>query len=665
MTAQPLASLDSVAWDRLETAYPGDRAGEIPRALRRIAEAGAEATEADCEPLWVLVARDGRMCAAAVAALPFVTALAADPGVGARFELVQLLAYMQGEGAADEDWAAARALLADPDPAVRRAAIQLADGVGRLIEQWRIETDPTVRVPLLMALGSEAAASTEPGPVAEARAVLAQVLEGDDPVLEVAAVYASASLDREVPRRRLGRVVEVFSDARQRPRFPEMWWSTADEEIGFEREDVVRWGAELFRHHDPDVELDFCTRLADAAYAGGDSVLSRLALELAWDLLTRRRSVAAALPQPAGRLLTDRDAELRLRAAHLLAMLGRASAPYADRLAALLDDTAGAGGLDGRVCDFARWALARIGDPRALPGLVEQLCAQCDEEGRGYVVYEPHRPEPEDVLVPLRAHADVLLPAIRDALRRAGSAVDDPTPALVNGPARPFLRVLAAWGEDALPALPEVVPFLRHTFTGLDAALALGAMGPGAAAAAEAVRACSALDYPGNHMTVAYIAARIAGDDTAELAFVGDKLLADDEWSPGAACRLARFGATAAPYADAVRRIMDSTDPWSTIGAAATLWSITGRPEPSASVLEEYVLPVADGGDLFGLFREALRALIPIGRISPTARAALRAIRDADRRLSHERDHTAVLRDEELCALIDAALAGGGPEVPR
>ncbi|MCX4613328.1 hypothetical protein OHB25_16955 [Streptomyces mirabilis] len=45
------------------------------------------------------------------------------------------------------------ALLADPDPDVRREAIPLADGVVPLLERWRAETDPAVRLPVLLRLG--------------------------------------------------------------------------------------------------------------------------------------------------------------------------------------------------------------------------------------------------------------------------------------------------------------------------------------------------------------------------------------------------------------------------------------------------------------------------------------------------------------------------------
>lgn len=100
--------------------------------------------------------------------------------------------------------------------------------------------------------------------------------------------------------------------------------------------------------------------------------LSEAVLDEAWRLLVLRPSAAPALPPVAGRLLDDPADPVRLRAAYLLAVLGRQSARYADRLATLLDDAGKDPCLDGTVGDYARWALTRIGDPRALPGLADR-----------------------------------------------------------------------------------------------------------------------------------------------------------------------------------------------------------------------------------------------------------------------------------------------------
>jgi len=661
VTGMSLEALECVAWGELGTAHPRNPVEEVPRTLRLLALAGAEAGEEDCYPLYSsLVARDGgRTPSAAAAALPFVVALAADPAMGARVTLVELLVAMQAPALTQEDWTGAWALLADPDPAVRRAAIPLAAGIARLLERWRAETDPTVRLPLLLALGeavSGEAASGDVGDgrtgdaVGDARAVLADALSGHDPVLWVAAVHACAGLDRELPVRQLDRLIEVFSDLALRPRFEEVWYTPAVDGP-WTREELVRSTAWLLAQ-DPDAELSFAVRLVETASRTEDAALCREALDLGWRLLTKRRSVEAALLPLAGGLLTDPDGAIRLRAANMLAVLGPAAAPYADQLAELLDDDGVDEYLDGTVGEIARWALARIGDPRALPGLIEQLRAQEEEQGRGYVIGEPRRPDIKDVLIPLREHADLLLPAMRETIRQGGAR---------GSATRGFLEVLEAWGEDAFPALPDLLPLLADTWISIHAVRVLAAMGPAAASAVPALRACEVLDSPGNHQAVATAAVRIGGDRAAALRFFGDAVLAAEEPGYGPIGALADFGPDAAPYADRVRLAMESSMHWSRLAAAITLWSITGQAEPSMQVLEEFVLPVADGGDGFALFQTTLQALIRMGEISPAIRTALLTVRQSDRRLSADGGYPMILRDEELRGLVDQALAGAGP----
>ncbi|MET4925665.1 HEAT repeat domain-containing protein [Streptomyces sp. PSRA5] len=644
-----LVALDAVGWEGLETAHPLHPVEVVPRTLRRLALAGAEATEEDCHPLHhCLIGWNGQAPSAAAAALPFVVALAADPAMKVRVTLVDLLVDMNGPDPADENWTGARVLLADPDPAVRRAAIPLAGGVARLLERWRVESDPTVRLPVLLALGKAAAdAPAGTGEAADARAVLDEVLRGNDPVLWVAALDASAVLDPELPVRRMDRLIEVFSDLALRPRFEEIWY-TPGIETPWTREDLVRDTARSF-DHDPHLQLSFAARLIEAARRTGDAALCREALDLAWRLLTRHRSVAATLVPTAGALLADPDGPVRLRAANILAVLGGpAAAPYADRLAALLDDTEEDEYLEGTVGEFARWALARIGDPRALPGLVERLYAPYREHYvRSYGVGDPRRPEIPHVLIPLRAHAGALLPAVGEAIRHGG---------VTGGVTCQFLEVLEAWGEDALPALPDLLPLLASARTSLPVAGVLAAMGPAAASAEPALRACQVLDHPGSHAAVAAVAMRITADRAAALRFFGDAVLTAGAPGYGPVGALADFGPDAAPYADRVRSVMERGSHGIRLTAAITLWSITGRTEPTLRVLEEYVLPTADDDDGLGLLQKALHALIGMGEVSPAIRAALLTVRQSDRRLSTRWNYEGILQDERLRALIDEAL---------
>ncbi|MEU3397106.1 hypothetical protein [Streptomyces filamentosus] len=656
--------LDAVRWELLEPATEFHPPGETKRALRRLVRKGDAATEEDCHPLFDCFGPGrGRVPSVATAALPFVVrlALARHVGRGARAALVELLVGAQKEAAGadpalvDAGWHAAwrlqrprfPALLADPAPEVRREALPLAGDADALLERWRAETDPTVRLPLLLALGDAAAASGGAGAVDRVRDAVTGALRAGDPVTRVAAVHAWAAFDPDAPVREQDLLVDALSDPAVRPRFETVWYMPSVEQA-LDREAVVSWTASRLGHA-PEAALSFCARLVGAARAHGDPLLCRTALDEAWRLLVVRPSAAAGLLPLAGALLADPDDGVRYRAAHLLAVLGPEAAPYADGLAALVDDPGEEEYLEGSVGDHARWALNRIGDPRGLPELVERLYAPYrDRYSRAYVLGDPRLPEIEEVLIPLREHAETLLPAVRELLRDPGA----------DGPlARCFLEVLQAWGPAAAPALPEVVPLLEDSSLSLSAIDALVAMGPAAAPAAPAVRGAVVLDHPANHLKVAWALWRLGGDHDEALRLAGETVLGEDGPGYGPVHLLGTFGPAAAPYADRVRHVMEHGGPWLRPRAAVALWRITGDPEPSASVLEADLFPVAEGGDAYGSFLDALHALAEIGTLSPAARAALHAVRGSDRRLAAYRDHRAFLQDERIRCAIDAVLA--------
>ncbi|MEU6674007.1 hypothetical protein [Streptomyces sp. NPDC046925] len=653
--------MDDVPWQRLESVLGHSAAAQLRQALRDLVLRGRAATEEDCYPLYDCLSRNtGRAAPAATAMLPCVVALAGVPDTGdTRIALVQLLTSCKAAAEADPDradsgwheaWRLQRpriqALLDDPLPAVRREALPLAEGIDALLQRWHAEEDPAVRLPLLLALGTAATDCDQAGYVERVRAVLAGELRTESPVMRVAAVHALAAFDPQAAVRELDLLVEVLSDPGVRGQF-ETTWYIPDVEGAFTREDVIFWTGHLFQNA-PHTALAFVVRLIGAARRTEDALLCRAALDEAWRLLVERPSTASALAPLAGALLADPDAGVRYRAAHLLAVLGSPATAYAEELAALLDDPGQDELLEGTVGDHARWALTRIGDERALPGLVEHLYAPYRGQwSRSYVPSDPRLPEVEDVLIPLRAHADALLPAVRELLRDDG----------VGGSLTCcFLGVLRAWGPDAAPALPEVVALLDDARYSLDAVDTLVAMGEAARSAESAVRRCTVLDHPGNHHKVAWAAWRLGGDRDTALARIGGALRTGEGPLHGPVGLLGDFGPAAAPYADLVRDVMDQGDSWARLGAAAALWSITGQPQPTASVAEEYLAPIADGGDAYGSFLDALHLLAGIGTISPAARATLRAVRESDRRLSTYRDYRAFARDQEIRSAIDDVL---------
>lgn len=149
-----------------------------------------------------------------------------------------------------------------------------------------------------------------------------------------------------------------------------------------------------------------------------------------------------------------------------------------------------------------------------------------------------------------------------------------------------FLKVLKAWGPDALPALPEVVALLDDAGGSLPTVEVLAAMGPGAASAELALRAWKPLNWSGYQWKAAWAASHMGGDRTAALRLIGDAVLTEEGPYYGPVHLLADFGTSAAPYADRVRHIMENTGGFRRIEAALALWSGTGEPEPSISVRE-------------------------------------------------------------------------------
>ncbi|WP_333760626.1 hypothetical protein [Streptomyces sp. IBSBF 2390] len=678
MAGTSVGAVDAVDWSRFATGVPEHHpVKEVPRALHSLVRRGPAATEEDCYPLYsCLFVPGGGLPSAAAAALPFLTALACDPTNGARVSLVELLGALHGaaceaggqvaHGAWWEEWRRQgdriTALLADPAPGVRRAALLLADD-DALLERWRAETDPVVRLPLLLALGSRAATTARAPETGSAggrhrftgavEAVLSRVLRDDEPVLKVAAVIAQASLDRDAPLRHTDLLLDVLADPDVRPRFERIWW-LPDVEIPYTRDDVAAWVSGLLDHVPP-AALSFVTRLADAAERTADDGLRRVVLDEAWRHLVLRRSAAETVLPLAARLLDCADDCVRLKAAHLLAVLAPDSGPYADRLAALLDDpgTDEISWIEGTVGDFARWALVRLGDPRGLPGLVESLWAPYREQyGRSWVGGDPRRPEMHEVFAPLGRHADVLLPALLEEVRQDHERHGDHGEIMGT-----LLHVAEKWGPNALPVLPVVVPLLKDTRYSWRVVDVLVAMGPGAASTAGAVRDAVVLDHPGSNHRIAWAAWRMAGgDDGTALRLLGEAVH-DEQASPYGPVRLlSDFGPAAAAHAGRVREIMENAK-YGRVTAAITLWAITGDPSATLAVLEQVVVRFTGDDDHYRDLSEALHGFLRIGTVTPAARRALRLVAVRDLRLSHDRDYRAILDDQELRSAIDAVLA--------
>ncbi|ROR45125.1 hypothetical protein [Kitasatospora cineracea] len=275
-TEIPLTELDATRWEGLETAHWSSPATMVPRVLHRLAAVGPDGGRPeDCELLYCLIPEPGRPVPSATpVALPFLLALAADPATGAaRGPLTALLARLlpAAPDLPERHRSRALPLLTDPDPAVRRAALPLAPDPGCLLGLWRTETDPSVRLSLLLALAGTATTG--------ARAVLAETLTEDHPALYVAAVHASAGHDPDLPVRHLDRLLTLLTDPALRPRFDDVWYP-AHRPGPLTREHLL-WSVYGLLVHRPDLQSAYPGHLLAAADRTGDEALRREAVLLA------------------------------------------------------------------------------------------------------------------------------------------------------------------------------------------------------------------------------------------------------------------------------------------------------------------------------------------------------------------------------------------------
>ncbi|MFF2791796.1 HEAT repeat domain-containing protein [Streptomyces sp. NPDC058049] len=669
--------LDGINWAGLEHNYGA--AGDIPGLLRRCAgpdpddpngagDAGdaGDANDASSTLTNLLFHQGGWICSAASAALPFVLRLAATPTVPSRCALLELVAVLAAEAGRiearflDPGWAPAweRALpevlglLDDPEPEIRRAA---ADVVGAcadpgelvlpgLLRSWQAEEDPATRLELALALGRAALRA----PVGEHGAVAVELLCGllDAPQtqLRLAAVHALAPADPGLPARRLDLVVEAVRDPGVA-----LWRRTSSVQTGVLG--VQHWTAQLFTGPSPAFVLGLLADHHDDEQRIG-------ALGQAASLLSRWRSPTAALLPPVAARLADPDPEVRFRAAELLACLGLAAAPHADEVAALLSDTAARTTRKREtVGEAALWALARMNDPRCLPGLIELI----GRDRSGFASASAHYPAtdlhhvvlpaPDEVLGHLPDHAERLLPAICDQL----------DPATDGHRLGRLCAVLADWGPVAKAAVPRLLGLLEDDRTWTAAAQALAGIGTADDRARDRLLLRTRAAGPDTELA-AWAYWKVGGEPGPALEAL-TRSAAERSRPHPALRRLADLGPHAAPYADRLREMTAASDPWTRVEAAHALWAVTGDTENTVPVLTTVVRDLTKGSAATMYQPVLLPAVRHLARIGPAARPAAHLLRDVpahDRRLRSSGGWQGFSQDEEIRAAVGELLGACG-----
>ncbi|MFC5753803.1 hypothetical protein [Actinomadura rugatobispora] len=672
-----LPGLDRVEWSTLQHAYGS--AGDLPELLQRIAD-DQDAPDAVFDLENKIYHQGGFVCSAATAALPFLVLLARTAEVTVRRGVVALLGGLAGQAVlaaprhVDPGWRPAwraalprlLALLDDPDVDLRRglaralseAAADADPAVTALCDRYSREEDRAVRIGIILAVG-ELTARCSAEVLPETAIWLRGLRAHADPQIRLAAAVA---LDKAIAAQRLGTDLDTLIEA------------LGDDGIGVWRD--VPWvgampawlteyyggsAARLAGWVDRRLGDDATTRTEVCrAFIGNRDADRRVgAVRAAAEVFSTWRSPGERLLPALAERTADPAGAVRAYATHVLAAAGEETDRYRDLLAARLSDDqrlSRHGG--GRISDIAAWGLAWRHDVRCLPHLLDRLGDRELGFGtaivHGYTSYATTLPAVHEVLAPLREHAGVLLPVIRERLRDGGHELR-----------RALAGLLEQWGEVSAPAVPELVDLLG-TETHAQGALALGAIGPAAGSAGPVIERLlrRPSEPPGawnarvSAVVLPWSYWRITGDPEPALAAIGGMLDAkSDEWGLQEHWRcLADLGTHATAHIDRIRGHIDRQNKWEQVLAAHALHRITGDPEPAVQVLCREIWPLASGEEL-PVTWAALRYLAETGATAEPCHWVLRDVLDSDRRHSTDGGWRRFTQDRELRELAAGILS--------
>ncbi|MEV5171171.1 HEAT repeat domain-containing protein [Streptomyces flaveolus] len=664
--------IDEVDWASLRHAHGS--AEDVPGWLRALASPDTVERATALDGLYDAVHHEGRAYEATPACVPFLFALAVCEEVPDRGCIVELLVGIGGEraegaeageraGAENAAWEAVCAgaesfvaLAGDPDPVVRRAAagalVRFLDQPARVLEllrrRLRAERDDHVLPALTEALAlfahrypaladgaldlltEQSAPPHAPGPRLAALGQLAlhaPVRLPADLVPTAVRLLHERSGRRRPPAERSGTDTLVRRIRRLRPSDEQgaVLLRTLHSALGDRVHDRIALLTGQLTSPDP---VDRC-----------NAVWMSAALFRGW-----RGDYDAPVRLLGAQLSTDQD-RLQDAAVSVLAELYALAAPAADDLHALVTTRPdlwthrwerGSPSLGGPLK-----ALARTGDPRAVPALALLLAGPAAPVGLGREAAH------------LGRAAAPLAPALR--LRLGRVPLTSPTAARL---ATPLLTAIRAIGDKE--AVPELIRLLSGAPDGLGARDAvvgqvietLAELG----AAAQTAPLLRRLLHTRHAATAAGALWLADGDATAVLPVLLRELGRDDPGARRAAARqLGRLGPAARPALPGLRRLARSGPVRERIPAACALWRVAGDAEP--------VRPV---------FRSAWtadpRTRGPIVRCLTTMGPAAAPLRDLiTAELTHPRRHTAhegaygsrdIPDDEELLRRCREVLAG-------
>ncbi|WP_299528999.1 HEAT repeat domain-containing protein [uncultured Streptomyces sp.] len=628
-----LTGIYEVDWASMRHAHgPAD---DVPALLEGLASRDASERERALDGMYGSVHHQGDVYGCTLACIPFLFELVAEPGVDDRGGIVELLTSIgsidldgdedevggdEAEEAANYAMAASAVaagadvflgMVADPDRGVRLAVpLALAtlhsrpfDVLALLRERMDAEEDEEVRLALVEAAALTALRHGALGaPVALWLGGLAR--EAATPGLRLAALAQLARCGPdELPGDLVTRVDGLLRELRTAPpRVPagadraaertpptDGTADTAPEDAGTPEpaapEDTgaaggrsAPWACDLLRtlHTGLDDRVAVRTALLVGQVQSPEPTQRIDAVRMAGGLVRAWRGSYEELVRLVGRRLADPEPRAAEAAAQMLEGLFRLAAPAADDLAArVASDPAdwvrrwrsGPPGLG-----HALRALARTGDPRAVPALAAAL----------------ERPvTPHDLGDAVRALGDAAAPLAGPLRRKLGGAALDEG---LYDRAVPLLTGLTAL--RAGEAAPEVLRVLRGApeFRGAwlrRAALrALASFGPAAACAEPELRTLIRWPSGATATEAAEALYAVSGDAEAALPVLIGGLAAERVAERGAAVTaLGHLGGRAGEAVPLLRPLLRHPEPWLRVAAAVALWEVSGRIGESLPVL--------------------------------------------------------------------------------
>ncbi|MEJ3653647.1 HEAT repeat domain-containing protein [Actinomycetes bacterium KLBMP 9759] len=579
--------LDEIDWASMTHAY--GPASEIPDLVRGLVSTDPAVREMALDDFYAAVHHQGDVYACTIAAIPFLTEAATRPDLPGRGPILELLASIGESGAARPVIAEMSpglvTLLADADPAVRRAApkalrLRGPEVITALRERFPDETDHEARTAIISAVSGFGGADAWISEV---------VATGPDPATRLAALaeLASGSPTTEVVSTAVPLLREVY--ATEAPQHEPAGFAT-DTLIGQirERSDQQSAGraapraAHLVRSLSMalddrvDERIALLTHLLDEPSweARHDAIRPASALIRTW------RGDFHDLVRLIGAQLVDPNPRLPAVAAEALVGLGEVTSPAADALTRSLD-TAPREATHPQIDGPPSWILhfddgtSIIGPlPRALAGLRDLRVLPAVE----WMLERPHVPGGVDSVVGRFGSAAAhVVPLIRRHLRDH-RAVDGATAEHTRRRSE-LVNTLGRIGPAAADAVPELLAQAQQL--PWQVLTALGLIGPAASDAIPTVRDLLLHAEPRIVITAAVGLWRITHDPALTLPVLAEHLHGNDYDAPLAAEGLAELGPMAAETAPELRELLHAGSPWTRLRAAQALWRTVGQTEVS------------------------------------------------------------------------------------